>query len=107
MRYTKFRLCPTQTFKKLRNNNPFGRKSRCQNPRLRLYVDVNVVGTQNLLELARESGCKKFIFASSSSVYGLSPNVPWSEEENVLEPISPYTEMEISAGIIPTLMILS
>lgn len=65
-----------------------------------LYTDVNVLGTQNLLELARNFHCQKFIFASSSSVYGINPNVPWNEEENVLMPISPYASTKISGELL-------
>lgn len=69
-----------------------------QNPML--YTDVNVMGTQKLLEFARESHCKKFIFASSSSVYGVNPNVPWNENESVLKPISPYASTKISGELL-------
>jgi len=69
-----------------------------QNPTL--YTDVNVVGTQKLLEFARQSHCKKFIFASSSSVYGVNPNIPWTETESMLMPISPYASTKISAELI-------
>ncbi|MFC1662964.1 GDP-mannose 4,6-dehydratase [Patescibacteria group bacterium] len=55
-----------------------------------LYTRVNVNGTQNLLELARQNGIKKFIFASSSSVYGNQKKVPFSEKDSVDRPISPY-----------------
>ena len=48
------------------------------------YQDVNVKGTQNLLELAKELPVPHFVFGSSSSVYGVNPNVPWSEEDHVL-----------------------
>ncbi len=65
-----------------------------------LYTDVNIVGTQNLLEFARQSNCRKFIFASSSSVYGINPNVPWSENESVLGPISPYASTKISVELL-------
>src|SRR5688572_5402197 len=41
------------------------------------YQDVNVRGTQNLLEFAREREVPHFVFASSSSVYGVNPRVPW------------------------------
>jgi UDP-glucuronate 4-epimerase len=54
------------------------------------YQDVNVRGTQHMLELAREWAVPQFVFASSSSVYGVNPRVPWSEEDHVLQPISPY-----------------
>jgi UDP-glucuronate 4-epimerase len=54
-----------------------------------LYVDVNVNGTLNLLELSREYKVKSFIFGSSSSVYGATKEIPFSEEGK-LRPISPY-----------------
>lgn len=55
-----------------------------------LYQDVNVNGTCVLLEAARKRGIKKFVFASSSSVYGNNKKVPFSESDNVDFPISPY-----------------
>ena len=55
-----------------------------------LYEEVNVLGTLNLLELARIYNCKKFIFGSSSSVYGECKNIPFKETELDLKPISPY-----------------
>lgn len=64
------------------------------------YQEVNVNGTQNLLEFAHNRGIKKFIFASSSSVYGINPNVPWSEEDHVLNPISPYASTKISGELL-------
>lgn len=64
------------------------------------YHEVNVAGTQNLLELARKKGIKKFIFASSSSVYGKNPNVPWKENEAVLRPISPYASTKVSGELL-------
>ena len=54
-----------------------------------LYVDVNVNGTLNLLELSKEYKIKNFIFGSSSSVYGATKEIPFSEEGK-LKPISPY-----------------
>ena len=54
------------------------------------YTDVNVNGTAVMLEAARKCGVKKFIFASSSSVYGNNEKVPFSEADNVDDPISPY-----------------
>jgi UDP-glucuronate 4-epimerase len=53
------------------------------------YEPTNVTGTLHLLELAREFGVKKFVFGSSSSVYGANPNAPFREEFLPL-PISPY-----------------
>jgi UDP-glucuronate 4-epimerase len=56
----------------------------------RLYQEVNGVGTLNLLEAARRSGARTFIFASSSSVYGTNSKVPFSEEDPIAQPVSPY-----------------
>jgi UDP-glucuronate 4-epimerase len=64
------------------------------------YQDVNVRGTQNLLELARRLRVPRFIFASSSSVYGVNPNVPWSENDTVLRPISPYASTKVSGELL-------
>lgn len=64
------------------------------------YTEVNVLGTQNLLEFAKEIKCKKFIFASSSSVYGVNTHVPWREDESVLKPISPYASTKISGELL-------
>lgn len=55
-----------------------------------LYFDVNVKGTQNLLELSRLNKVKTFIFGSSSSVYGNNKKVPFSEEDKVDNQVSPY-----------------
>jgi len=55
-----------------------------------LYQDVNVNGTCVMLEAARRHNVPRFIFASSSSVYGNNENVPFSEKDNVDNPISPY-----------------
>jgi UDP-glucuronate 4-epimerase len=55
-----------------------------------LYNETNVTGTLNLLELARANGVKQFVFGSSSSVYGINAKVPFSEEDPIRQPISPY-----------------
>lgn len=55
-----------------------------------LYTDVNIRGTMNLLTLARERSVRRFLFASSSSVYGNNEKVPFSEADRVDYPISPY-----------------
>lgn len=54
------------------------------------YEDVNCRGTLILLELARQHHVRKFVFGSSSSVYGNSRRIPFTEEDPVSEPISPY-----------------
>ena len=56
----------------------------------RLYNETNVNGTLNLLELARERAIKQFVFGSSSSVYGINAKVPFSEDDPIRQPISPY-----------------
>ncbi len=55
-----------------------------------LYEDVNIKGTMNMLEMAKEFKVENFVFASSSSVYGENKKVPFSESDNVDKPISPY-----------------
>ena len=55
-----------------------------------LYEDVNCIGTLRLLEAARNHGPANFVFASSSSVYGINEKVPFSESDPVDLPISPY-----------------
>ena len=64
------------------------------------YQEVNVGGTQRLLELCRRWGTKQFVFASSSSVYGVNPNVPWREDDHVLLPISPYASTKVSGELL-------
>lgn len=64
-----------------------------------LYQDVNVNGTQTLLEFAKDRNIKQFIFASSSSVYGVNQNVPWHEEEKLL-PISPYASTKLAGEML-------
>ncbi len=54
------------------------------------YARVNIEGTTNLMQAAVENGVAKFVFASSSSVYGNAERVPFSEADDVSEPISPY-----------------
>ena len=64
------------------------------------YQLTNLMGTQNVLEFARKKGVKQFVFASSSSVYGVNPNVPWREDDHVLMPISPYASSKVSGELL-------
>lgn len=64
------------------------------------FQDVNVRGTMELLEFARERKIPHFVFASSSSVYGVNPNVPWREDDAVLMPISPYASTKVSGELL-------
>ena len=65
-----------------------------------LYNDVNVTGTTNLIERCRAWGVGQFVFASSSSVYGVNPTVPWREDDPVLLPISPYASTKVSGELL-------
>jgi UDP-glucuronate 4-epimerase len=65
-----------------------------------VYHDINVSGTLNLLELARQTGTRRFVFASSSSVYGLNQRLPWKETEINLLPVSPYASTKLSAEFL-------
>jgi UDP-glucuronate 4-epimerase len=68
--------------------------------RPRLYQQVNIGGTANLLELCREFAVKKFILASSSSVYGANSRAPFSEAEAGLQPISPYAATKLAGEML-------
>jgi UDP-glucuronate 4-epimerase len=61
-----------------------------------LYQRVNVEGTVNLLEAGRQAKVRKFILASSSSVYGVNSKVPFSEEDPIFHPISPYAASKLA-----------
>lgn len=65
-----------------------------------LYADVNINGTMVMLEAAKKYEIDKFIFASSSSVYGNNEKVPFSEEDNVDFPISPYAATKKAGELI-------
>ena len=61
-----------------------------------LYGQVNVQGTVSVLEACRKYGARKFIFASSSSIYGVANKVPFREEDSVNLPVSPYAATKIA-----------
>src|SRR5262245_574640 len=65
-----------------------------------IYVDTNVRGTVNLLERARRAGITRFVFASSSSVYGGRTEVPFRETDPVDRPISPYAATKKAAEVL-------
>src|SRR5687768_1837392 len=64
------------------------------------YTRANIVATQVLLEAARQRGVNRFIFGSSSSVYGNNEKVPFSEEDSVDRPISPYAATKRACEVI-------
>ncbi len=65
-----------------------------------LYVETNINGTTNLLELARKHGIKQFVFGSSSSVYGINTKVPFAEEDRIHQPISPYAATKAAGELL-------
>jgi UDP-glucuronate 4-epimerase len=65
-----------------------------------LYESVNVQGTINILECCRKYGIGKLIFASSSSVYGGNKKIPFSEDDIVDRPISPYAATKKAGELI-------
>lgn len=65
-----------------------------------LYAETNIDGTLDLLELARAQGVKQFVFGSSSSVYGLNAKVPFSEDDPIFNPISPYAATKAAGELI-------
>src|SRR5215471_14442622 len=75
-----------------------GVRPSIQNPRL--YYDTNVIGTLHLLEAARITGVERFIFASTSSVYGASKTVPFSEDQHLIQTLSPYAATKIAGELL-------
>jgi len=66
----------------------------------RLYADVNVTGTVNILEAMRRHGVRRHVFASSSSVYGNNRKIPFSENDPVDQAISPYAATKKAGEVI-------
>lgn len=75
-----------------------GVRNSLLNPKL--YAEVNVMGTLNLLENARKANVKNFVYASSSSVYGNNTKTPFSESDFVDHPISPYAATKKSSELL-------
>jgi len=65
-----------------------------------LYYDTNVRGTLHLLDAARMTGVERFIFASSSSVYGASKTTPFSEDQHLTQTLSPYGATKIAGEFL-------
>lgn len=61
-----------------------------------LYNDVNIAGTTVLLEAVREHPVKNFVFGSSSSVYGSHDKIPFSEDDVLNRPVSPYAATKLA-----------
>lgn len=65
-----------------------------------LYAETNINGTLNLLELAREHRIRQFVFGSSSSVYGINAKAPFSEDDPIRQPISPYAATKAAGELL-------
>jgi len=75
-----------------------GVRPSIQHPQL--YYDTNVSGTLHLLDAASVTRVERFIFASSSSVYGVSKTVPFSEEQHLTQTLSPYAATKIAGEFL-------
>lgn len=64
------------------------------------YEATNIGGTNQLLEWAKDRHIKRFIFASSSSVYGNTPTVPFAESAEIQHPISPYAATKVAGELL-------
>ncbi len=65
-----------------------------------LYIDVNIKGTLSVLDACRDNGVTRVIFASSSSVYGINNKLPFSEDDPILAPVSPYGASKASGELL-------
>jgi UDP-glucuronate 4-epimerase len=65
-----------------------------------LYVEVDLNGTQHLMDAARASGVGNFVFASTSSVYGRTQTIPFIETDNCDRPLQPYAAAKRAAEIL-------
>ncbi len=74
-----------------------GVRPSIQNPLA--YQQANVIGLQNMLDFSKEKKIKQFVFASSSSVYGVNDHYPWKEEEQLM-PISPYASTKLAGEMM-------
>jgi len=66
----------------------------------KLYTEVNVNGTVNLLEAAKDAGVRQFVFGSSSSVYGINSKIPFAEDDRIHQPISPYAATKAAGELL-------
>ena len=101
-------ICCAETLRRIFAENRFdavvhlaawaGVRPSLLNPKL--YTETNVNGTLNLLEAAREAGVRQFVFGSSSSVYGINAKIPFSEDDPVAQPISPYAATKAAGELL-------
>jgi nucleoside-diphosphate-sugar epimerase len=65
-----------------------------------VFLNSNILGTLNMLELCRQTGCKKFLLASTSSIYGANPPYPTPETASSSEPLQPYAASKKGAEVL-------
>jgi UDP-glucuronate 4-epimerase len=65
-----------------------------------IYIDTNLTGTLNLLELCRSRGISKFVLASTSGIYGAESPIPYREDQDTSRPISPYAASKKAAEVL-------
>jgi nucleoside-diphosphate-sugar epimerase len=65
-----------------------------------VFLESNVMGTLNMLELCRQTDCKKFLLASTSSIYGANPPYPTPETASSSEPLQPYAASKKGAEVL-------
>ncbi len=65
-----------------------------------VFLESNVTGTLNMLELARATDCPKFLMASTSSIYGANPPYPTPESASSSEPLQPYAASKKAAEVL-------
>ena len=75
-----------------------GVRASCEQPQV--YFDVNVSGTLNLLDAARDFGSPNVVFASTSSVYGATERVPFVEDDSADRPLAPYPASKRAAELL-------
>ncbi|HEX8992334.1 MAG TPA: NAD-dependent epimerase/dehydratase family protein [Anaerolineales bacterium] len=75
-----------------------GVRASVENPRL--FYETNLMGSLNLLEFSRRNGIRKFLLASTSSIYGANPHYPTPETESSSEPLQPYAASKKAAEVL-------
>jgi UDP-glucuronate 4-epimerase len=101
-------ICCAESLQKIFSENDFetivhlaawaGVRPSLLNPKI--YAKVNVSGTLNLLELAKDYKIKQFVFGSSSSVYGINCKIPFAENDKISQTISPYAATKAAGELL-------
>jgi nucleoside-diphosphate-sugar epimerase len=75
-----------------------GVRSSVDDPRM--FIETNVLGTSNMLDLCRRTNTRKFLFASTSSIYGANPTYPTPETADSSQPLQPYAASKKGAEVL-------